>query len=129
MNLFTDYAAVLKAALAELTDAGTLPTGLLRDFLSLYATEGRAVQIEHLGACHGYYTTEVGELNQVVHLWAYEDMADREARRNALEADPRWLAYRRKASAAGHVIRQSNALLKQVDFDACGPRNLASPPL
>ena len=28
MNLFTDYAAVLKAALAELTDAGTLPTGL-----------------------------------------------------------------------------------------------------
>ncbi|KAA1286105.1 NIPSNAP family protein [Alcaligenes faecalis] len=96
----------------------TIPTGLLRDFLSLYATEGRAVQIEHLGACHGYYTTEVGELNQVVHLWAYEDMVDREARRNALEADPRWLAYRRKASAAGHVIRQSNALLKQVDFDA-----------
>ena len=46
----------------------TIPTGLLRDFLSLYATEGRAVQIEHLGACHGYYTTEVGELNQVVHL-------------------------------------------------------------
>ena len=28
MNLFTDYTAVLKAALAELTDAGTLPTGL-----------------------------------------------------------------------------------------------------
>ena len=28
MNLFTDYAAVLKAALAELTEAGALPTGL-----------------------------------------------------------------------------------------------------
>lgn len=28
MNLFTDYAAALKAALAELTDAGTLPAGL-----------------------------------------------------------------------------------------------------
>ena len=28
MNLFTDYAAVLKAALAELTEAGTLPAGL-----------------------------------------------------------------------------------------------------
>ena len=28
MNLFTDYAPGLKAALAELTDAGTLPTGL-----------------------------------------------------------------------------------------------------
>jgi len=28
VNLFTDYAAVLKAALAELTEAGTLPAGL-----------------------------------------------------------------------------------------------------
>ncbi|WP_017668233.1 arginine--tRNA ligase [Sandarakinorhabdus sp. AAP62] len=28
MNLFTDYAAILKAALAELTEAGTLPAGL-----------------------------------------------------------------------------------------------------
>jgi arginyl-tRNA synthetase len=31
VNLFTDYAAVLKAALAELTDAGTLPAGLTPD--------------------------------------------------------------------------------------------------
>lgn len=96
----------------------TIPTGLIRDFLSLYAAEGRAIQIEHLGDCLGYYTTEVGELNQVVHLWAYTDMADRDRRRTALEADPRWLAYRRKAAAAGHVLSQSNAILKQVDFTA-----------
>lgn len=96
----------------------TIQTGLIRDFLSLYAAEGLVVQTEHLGSCLGYYTTEVGELNQVVHLWAYIDMADRERRRAALEADPRWLAYRRKAAAAGQVLRQTNSLLKQVDFTA-----------
>ncbi|MDX3895741.1 NIPSNAP family protein [Pusillimonas sp.] len=99
----------------------TIKTGLMRDFLSLYAAEGRAVQTEHLGAPLGYYTTEVGELNQVVHLWAYSDLADRERRRAALEADPRWLAYRRKAAADGQVLSQHNAILQQVDFTAFTP--------
>src|SRR5690606_3588350 len=97
--------------------------GLMRDFLALYAAEGRAAQIEHLGEPVGYYTSEVGDLNQVVHLWAYADMADRERRRAALESDPRWLAYRRKAAAAGHVLQQRNALLKQVDFTAFSGNN------
>lgn len=96
----------------------TLQIGMLRDFLALYAAEGLAVQAEHLGPPLGYFTTEVGDLNQVVHLWAYTDMADRERRRAQLDADPRWQAYRRKASAAGQVLRQTNALLKAVDFSA-----------
>lgn len=96
----------------------TLQIGMLRDYLALYAAEGLAVQTEHLGAPLGYYTTEVGDLNQVVHLWQYTDMADRERRRAALEADPRWLAYRRKASAAGQVLQQRNTILTSVDFAA-----------
>ena len=92
--------------------------GAMRDFLELYAREGLAVQTQHLGAPLGYYTTEVGELAQVVHLWGYADMADRERRRAALEADPRWLAYRNKSSGQGHVVRQVNTILKEVDFAA-----------
>ena len=98
----------------------TLKVGSVRDFLALYASEGLAVQSAHLGAPLGYYTTEVGELSQVVHLWQYQDMADRERRRAALEADPRWLAYRDKSSLCGHVVRQQNSLLKAVDFAAFG---------
>ena len=98
----------------------TLKIGSVRDFLALYAAEGLAVQSAHLRAPLGYYTTEVGELSQVVHMWQYLDMADRERRRAALEADPRWLAYRSKSSALGHVVRQQNSLLKTVDFAAFG---------
>lgn len=98
----------------------TLRVGTLRDFLALYAREGLPVQRRHLGAPLGYYTTEVGELNQVVHLWQYADMADRERRRAALEADPQWRAYRSAAAKLDQVIAQSNALLKAVDFAAFG---------
>ena len=94
----------------------TIRTGALREFLSLYAREGLAVQTEHLGAPLGYYTTEVGELGQAVHLWRYTDMADRDRRRAALEADPRWLDYRTRSASKGHVLRQVNAILREVDF-------------
>ena len=96
----------------------SIKIGALRAFLELYAREGLAVQTQHLGAPLGYYTTEVGELAQVVHLWQYADMADRERRRAALESDPRWLAYRTKSSSQGHVVRQVNSILKEVDFSA-----------
>lgn len=101
----------------------TLGVGMVREFLALYAAEGRAVQVEHLGEPVGYYVTEVGDVNQIVHLWQYTDMADRERRRAALEADPRWLAYRRKAGQAGHVVRQHTTLLKPVDFAALASRS------
>ncbi len=98
----------------------TIRTGALREFLALYAREGLAVQTQHLGAPLGYYTTEVGDLGQVVHLWRYVDMADRDRRRAALEADPRWHAYRTKSSSQDHVLKQVNTILKEVDFAAFG---------
>lgn len=46
-----------------------------------------------LGRMVGYYTTDSGPLNQIVHMWAYTDLAEREARRAQLMEDPAWLAY------------------------------------
>ncbi len=96
----------------------SVPTGLLDEFLSLYALEGYAAQVKHLGEPLGYFTTEVGDLGQVVHLWQYDDMADRERRRAALMNDSAWIAYRSKAGRRGHVKQQTNSILRQVDFSA-----------
>jgi len=62
------------------------------DYLKVYETEGMAIQMPVLGGCLGYFVTEVGTLNQLVHLWGYADMVDRQARRDRLNADPRWQA-------------------------------------
>jgi hypothetical protein len=67
--------------------------GCLRDFLAVYEKEGYPVQSKHLGKPIGWYTTEVGNVNEIVHMWAYEDLADRAKRRAAMAADPAWGAY------------------------------------
>ena len=92
----------------------TLLVGAVRGFLEQYARDGYAVQCEYLGQPIGYFTTEVGELTEVVHMWKYESMADRETRRAKLEADPRWNAYR--AAAGDAVLSQRNSILKSAPF-------------
>lgn len=71
----------------------TLQPAALKRFLTLYEAKGLALQTEHLGRLVGYFTSETGELNQVVHLWAFDSLQDRAKRREALWADPEWVAY------------------------------------
>ena len=58
-----------------------LQPGRVRDFLAVYEKEGLLVQMKHLV---GYFTTEVGNVNEIVHIWAYQDLADRTKRRAAM---------------------------------------------
>jgi hypothetical protein len=74
-----------------------LQPGRLKDFLALYEKEGLPVQLKHLGNLVGYYTTEVGNVNEIVHIWGYQDLADRTRRRAAMAADPAWQAYLQKS--------------------------------
>lgn len=74
----------------------TTHPGKWRDYLALYQAEGLAVQQRILGRMVGYYHSEAGPLNQIVHLWAYEDLNERAQRRAALAADPQWQSYVRK---------------------------------
>jgi hypothetical protein len=67
--------------------------GKIREYLALYEAEGMAVQKRILGRMVGYYTSDIGELNQIVHLWAYTDLNERVERRAALLREPQWLAY------------------------------------
>ncbi len=32
---------------------------------------------KNLGHLVGYFTTEVGNVNEIVHIWAYQDLAER----------------------------------------------------
>jgi hypothetical protein len=41
----------------------------------------------------GWFTSEVGVLDQVVHMWRYTSHAERETKRTALCAEPVWLAF------------------------------------
>lgn len=88
--------------------------GRTGEYFKLFQEEGLPVQLKHLGHLVGYFQTAVGPLNQVVHLWGYEDFADMERRRAARDADPAWASYKKKS--AGMLLSQENKILRPVSF-------------
>jgi len=61
-----------------------------KEYLSIYEKEGLPAQLEILQGFLGYFSTEFGVQNQLVHLWAYRDLEDRRERRARLAEDTRW---------------------------------------
>ncbi|MBN9438552.1 NIPSNAP family protein [Bosea sp. (in: a-proteobacteria)] len=88
----------------------------LNDFLKLYEDVGLPMQRQYLGEPFGFFQTHIGELSRVVHLWKYDSLADRETRRDAMEADPAWQAYRRQVVEADPLLDMRNQILKPVSF-------------
>jgi hypothetical protein len=96
----------------------TVKPGKVQAYVRAYAELGRATQVKYLGQPLGYYTAEIGGLNKIVHLWGYASLAEREAKRAQLEADPAWMAYLKHRTEAGLLLAQENTILKAVDFPA-----------
>ena len=92
----------------------TLRPGSVLDYLDLYEREGLEVQSGHLERLVGYYYSEIGELNQIIHMWAYEDLEDRRRRRTALFKDPRWNEVVRKLIT--YIERMENRILLPASF-------------
>lgn len=93
----------------------TLHPGNLPQLVKLYETEGYPIQSEYLGKPFGWFVShDIGELNQIVHLWKYTDFTDRETRRAKLAADPRWHAYLAKASPM--IAKMENKILRGTAF-------------
>ncbi len=99
--------------LVEMRTYTTHP-GKLGEYLALYEAEGLAVQKRVLGRMVGYYRSEIGALNQVVHLWAYTDLVERAQRRQALLADPDFKAYVRKMLPL--LVSQESRVLTPAPF-------------
>ena len=51
---------------------------------------GRAVRGDDYGKLEGYWITEIGPLNQVMHLWSYADLNERARLRAELAKNERW---------------------------------------
>ena len=73
----------------------TLQVGKMKDAISAYQELGwPALQAggfdKHLV---GYFTSDVGTINQLVHMWRYEDDADRRAFWKCLFADDDFMVF------------------------------------
>ena len=77
--------------------AYTLKTGTVPLFLKLFDAEGRDVLKRILGNFIGMFRQEVGNPNQVIHMWGYKSLDERQRRRAECAADPDFQAYVKKA--------------------------------
>ena len=66
-------------------------------------------------------TTEVGDVNSYVHIWAYKDIADRATKRAAMWEDPDWIEYTRRSAELGALISQENKILVATDIMPAHP--------
>ena len=92
----------------------TLYPGKQAEYLKYYQEEGLEVQSRILGRMVGYFTTEVGPLNQVIHMWGYDSFEERLRRRAELFKDPTWLGYVAKIRPL--ILSQENKILLPTPF-------------
>ncbi|WP_416559907.1 NIPSNAP family protein [Limnohabitans sp. yimb22184] len=86
------------------------------DFLKLYERAALPLQLKYLGHLIGFYVSEIGPLNEVVHLWGFANLAERERRRALMEADPDWALYRQALQELDVVVEQSSKMLRSTSF-------------
>src|SRR5881392_2150249 len=67
----------------------TLHNNRFAAWLKLYEEHGHPTQVKHCGEPVFYATSEVGPLNQVVHVWKYASQALTRARSAAFSSRPR----------------------------------------
>jgi len=94
----------------------TAEPGRSADFLKLYEVMALPLQQKYLGGLVGFYVSEIGPLNQIVHLWRFDSLAERERRRSEMESDPEWQAYRARYKELGAIRRQESKILKPTSF-------------
>ncbi len=88
----------------------------MKTYLTLFEEYAMPVLRQYIGEPIGYFVVEHGPLNQVVHLWGYESLADVEEKRRARDADPGWADYLSKSE--GPVASQNNKLCRPTDWSS-----------
>ena len=101
----------------------TVKQGSLPEVIKNSGTVSRAIRKDDYGKLEGYWSTDIGPLNQVMHLWSYADLNERARLRAELAENVRWETEYRPLIRP-HLVRQDIRLLNPV----IGPIAPASAP-
>src|SRR5882757_9212509 len=69
----------------------TVKPGTIGDMVKAASTVSRDIRGNDYGKLEGYWSTEIGPLNQVMHLWSYSDYNERARVRGELGKNSRWV--------------------------------------
>ncbi len=89
----------------------TTPIGKAPELARLSAEIGRDIRGDDYGKLEGYWLTEIGPLNQVMHLWSYADLNTRQELRAGLAANADWRD--KHLPLAGPLVQRQDIRLMQ----------------
>lgn len=91
----------------------TIKHGFVQEVAKNSGTVARAIRGDNYGKLEGYWITEIGPINQVIHLWSYADLNERQRLRGELAKNTRWTSEYLPLIRP-HLIRQDIRLMNQV---------------
>ena len=94
--------------------AYTFKSGSVPTFLRMFEEEGLGIQQRICGRFLGIFRTEVGNLNEVIQMWGYDNLAERERRRKLLFEDEHFLDYAVRAREI--IVSQEVRILEMPAF-------------
>ena len=94
----------------------TFRPGTVDGWLRKYESEGLPIQKRHLNRFLGLYVSEIGRLHTTVLMWGYDSLADREARRKAMYADPEWQSFISGVWALDAIQSQDVMIMNPASF-------------
>ena len=83
--------------------------GKMSEVVSLYGSEGWAALDKHPKKLIGYFTGDVGALNQLIHVWKFDDDNDRRAFWAGVYGDAQFMAFAAKIRPL--IREQENKLM------------------
>ena len=95
----------------------TLEVGRLADAFRIYRELGWPAIEKYQDKLIGYFTSDTGALNQLVHLWRFDDDADRRRHWKTMFADPDFITF--GSELAPLILRQESNLMRSAPW---GPR-------
>ena len=91
----------------------TLQPGTQAKYLQLSGEVGRKIRGDKYGKQEGFWFTEFGTLNQLVHLWSFPDLNERDRLRGLLAKDEAW-NKEYIPQIRGMLLAQENKILSPV---------------
>ena len=83
--------------------------GKMADVTALYKAEGWPALDKHPKKLVSYFTGDIGALNQIIHLWKFDDDADRRAFWAGVFGDQEFMAFAKQLRPM--ILSQDNKLM------------------
>jgi len=93
----------------------TLKPGALQPYMDAVREVGLPVRQKYGIKLAGWYYSEIGSLNQVVHIWAFRDWQHMEESKQQFRNDPQWIKEY-APRVRGLIVAQEDKIVLSPDF-------------